>query len=58
MQIDVGHRRLKKLGHLNLRQPQRLILKPALDARAAILRLLEDDFGLRQRFFTHGFRLL
>jgi len=44
---------LKKLRHERLSEPHRFILKPALDARATILRLVEDDFGLRQWLVAH-----
>jgi hypothetical protein len=43
--VDRAHILLKQVGDERLRQPQRLILKPALDARAAILGLVKDDSG-------------
>jgi hypothetical protein len=43
MQADVLLGGLEKLRHLLLRQPDGFILEPALDARAAILRLVEDQ---------------
>jgi hypothetical protein len=38
-----------------LREPDRFILKPALDARAAILSLIEDEVGIGLWFLLHGF---
>jgi hypothetical protein len=55
--VDRPHILLEKLPDERLRQPNRFILKPALNARAAILGLVEDDFGLGQRFVAHGFSL-
>ena len=52
------HADLEQLGEESLRQPNRFVLKPALDPRAAILRLVEDDFGVGQRLVAHGFSLL
>jgi hypothetical protein len=46
MQRHVLRRRLKKLRHLRLRHPHRLMLKPALDALAPVLRLVEQKFGI------------
>jgi hypothetical protein len=46
MQRHVLRRGLKQLRHLRLRHPHRLILKPALDARAPVLRLVEQEFGI------------
>ncbi|MHB1631179.1 MAG: hypothetical protein ACYCQL_03005 [Acidithiobacillus sp.] len=46
MQVDVGYRCLEQLGNLDLREPQRFLLKPALDACPPILGLVEDEFGL------------
>jgi len=37
------HADLEKLRHQSLRQPDSLVLKPALDARLSVLRLVEDD---------------
>jgi hypothetical protein len=54
MQIDVGNRRLEKLGYLRLRQPQRFILEPALNAGTPILGLIEQEFGLGQRLSRHA----
>jgi hypothetical protein len=45
---DILRRGLEQLGHLRLREPDGFVLKAALDARAAILRLVEDDFGIGQ----------
>jgi hypothetical protein len=56
--IDRPHILFEKLPDERLRQPQGLVLKPALDARATVLRLVEDDFGMGQRFVAHGFSLL
>jgi len=55
--VDRPYILLEKLPDERLRQPQRLILKPALNARAAILGLVENDFELGQRFVAHGFSL-
>ncbi len=44
---------LEKLRDERLRQPKRLIFKPALHARPPVLRLVEDDFGLGQRRVAH-----
>ena len=52
--ISSSLRRLEQLGHVLLREPHRFILKPALDARAAILSLVEDQVGIRLRFGNHG----
>ena len=51
--VHSRHSDLEQLGYERLRQPQVLVLKPALDAGAAILCLVEDDFGIGQRFFAH-----
>lgn len=51
---DVLLGRLKQLRNERLRQPDGLILKPALDARAPVLGLIENDFRLRCGFFAHG----
>src|SRR5665647_1534527 len=53
--IDRTNVLLEQLRDERLRQPQRLVFKPALNARAAILSLVEDDFGLGQEFVAHGF---
>src|SRR5678816_3206891 len=45
MQRDVLRGRLERLRHLRLRQPDSLPLGVALDARSAILGLVEDQFG-------------
>jgi hypothetical protein len=37
---------LEQLRQKRLRQPNRLILKPALHTRPAILRLVKDDFRI------------
>ena len=44
MLVHGRNRDLEQLRDERLCQPERLILKPALDARAAVLRLVEDDF--------------
>ena len=54
--LTVGTVTLKQLRDQRLRQPERLVLEPALDARAAVLGLVEDDAGLRRRVVGHGFR--
>ena len=54
MFVHRGHGDLEQLGNLCLRQPQGFILKTTLDARAAILGLVKDDFRLGQMFVTHG----
>jgi hypothetical protein len=43
MQVDVRHAGLKQFRHLDLAQPERPVLEPALDARAAIVGLVEDQ---------------
>jgi hypothetical protein len=45
---------LEQLRHQLLRQPHGLVLKPALNARPAILRLVEDHRRLRLGFLAHG----
>ena len=52
------NRHLEQFGNERLRQPQRLVFETALDAGAAILRLVQDDFGIGQSFVTHRFRLI
>ena len=47
------HRHLEQFGDLRLRQPDRLVLQPALDTRSTILRLVEEDLGLRERIVGH-----
>jgi hypothetical protein len=42
---DVLGGRLEQLRHLRLRQPDRIALEAALDARSAILGLVKDQFG-------------
>ena len=54
MQRHVPRRGLEKLRNLGLRQPDGLVLKPALDARPPVLRLVEDDFGWGQGHVAHG----
>jgi hypothetical protein len=49
---------LKQLRNERLQQPDGLVFKSALDARAAILRLGKDDFGIAQRFVACGFSVL
>ena len=51
---DILRRGIEQLGNLGLRQPEGFIFKPALDARATVLRLVEDDAGLRLGFVAHG----
>lgn len=51
--IDRPHVLFEKLPDERLRQPQGLVLKPALHAGPAILRLVEDDFGVGRRLFAH-----
>ena len=53
MKGDVLRRGLEKLGNLRLRQPQRFILEPALNAGTSILGLIEQKFGLGQRLSCH-----
>jgi hypothetical protein len=52
--IDRSHILVEQLSDERLRQPQRVVLKPALNARTAILRLVEDDFRLGQRCVAHA----
>jgi hypothetical protein len=58
VEVDVLDRRLKQLGHEGLRQPDRLALEAALDARAPVLGLVEDQlaFGRLIGEFRHGCR--
>ena len=55
--VDRPHVLLEQLRHERLRQPDRLVLEPALDARPAVLGLVEDDAGLRRRFVGHRYFL-
>lgn len=57
VQVDVRRHGLEQLGNLNLRQSQRFVFKSALHTLAAILRLVEDDFRIGQRFVAHEFSL-
>jgi hypothetical protein len=57
MLIDRPHVLVKQLGDQRLRQPDRLVFETALDARASILRLVEDYRGLRLLVVRHGFSL-
>src|SRR5262249_15070848 len=41
MEVDVLERRLEQLGHEGLREPDRLALEAAVDARAPVLGLVE-----------------
>lgn len=43
MRRDVLRRGLEQLGDPRLSQPQRFVLEPALDARAAILGLVKNE---------------
>ncbi len=45
--VDRPHILLEQFRQKRLRQPHRLIFKLALHTRAAILRLVKDDFGIR-----------
>ena len=45
MLVDRSHVFLEKLSDERLRQPDCLTLEPALDARAAVFRLLEEEFA-------------
>ena len=45
MQGDVLRRGLKQLRQERLREPDRIILEPALDARLPVLGLVEDQRG-------------
>ena len=58
MECHVLRSCLEQLGDLRLRQPQGFVLKPALDARPAILRLVENDFGIGQGLVAHQVSLL
>ena len=51
---DVLLGRLEKLRHVLLREPDGFVLKPALDARSAILGLVEDEVGIGSWFVFHG----
>ena len=57
MLVDCPHILLKQFRDLRLREPDRFVFKPALDARPAILGLLENGAGLRQRIIKHEFFL-
>lgn len=46
MQRDALRRGLEKVRHLRLSQPNRALLKPALDAGLTVLRLVENEAGL------------
>ena len=54
MERDILRRRLKKFRHQCLRHPDIFMLEPALDARAAILGLVEDDAGLGLGLVAHA----
>jgi hypothetical protein len=47
MLVDGPNILLKELGHELLRQPDRFVFKPDLDPRAAVLSLVDQDFGAR-----------
>ena len=53
MLIDVGNGRLKQFRQLDLSQPDRLVLEPALDAGPTVFRLVQNHFGLGC-FVVHG----
>jgi hypothetical protein len=52
--IDSADIFLKQLRHQFLREPDRFRFEPALNTRAAILRLVKDDAGLRNGFVGNG----
>ena len=54
MQRHVLRRGLEQLRHLRLRHPHCVRLKPALDTRPPVLRLVKDEFGLGWRRITHA----
>jgi hypothetical protein len=49
MLVDGRDCHLEQLRHLRLREPDRLVLEPALDARATVLRLVEDHARRRRQ---------
>lgn len=49
MQRHVLRRGLEQLRNLRLRQPDRLVFQPALDARAPVFRLVEQEFAAGRR---------
>ena len=52
--VDRPHILLEQLGNERLRQPDRFILKAALNARPAILCLVKNDARLWRWFVWHG----
>lgn len=44
---------LEQFGDERLRQPDRLVLEPALDARTPVLGLVEEHARLRRRLVGH-----
>ena len=48
------HGHLEQFGDLGLREPDGFVLQPAPDARAPVLRLVEENLGLRKRLVTHA----
>jgi len=57
MLVDRADILLEQFADECLRQPDRFVFEAALDARPAVLRLVEDDAGLRRLVDGHG-RLL
>jgi hypothetical protein len=54
--VDRAHVLLEQLGQLPLRQPDRLVLQPHLNARPVVLRLVKNDFRLGPRI--HALKLM
>lgn len=57
MQGDVLGRRLEQFRHLRLRQPNGALIEPALNARLAVLGLVEDQAGVGRWFGCAHFSL-
>src|ERR1700745_81183 len=51
--VDRPHILLEKIGQEGLREPDRIEIDPALDARAPVLGLVEDDARLRLLVVGH-----
>lgn len=48
------HGDLEQLREMRPGEPDRFVFEPAFDARAAVLGLVEDDFGVRRSVVRHG----
>ena len=49
MRVHIGHGRLEQLGHLPLGKPDRAGFEADLDAGAAVLGLVEQEFAASRR---------